>query len=401
MDQDVHEFGHVVEDETVAQAPATPVPQRAKPDGAADPAAEAGWFLEREREARGESLEQAGDAVGIHPYHLDAIERGDMTRMPPRMEALGMISAYAQYLGFEPEPLVAHYLKFLPKPGLAPVPSHPANPQPLSSAKVLSFARFQRLPTLNFRFPHVPGGAGGAVAAIAGAIMLFAGTSFLMKPGAAPGPDMAQTTQQGADGMATSATDQALVTVRDEAMPDDTAAGTAADQPQVAEDTGGTPAGSDDALGQFIARQVAGDLPKEKKPAKVAAAKPAVPATQPAPIPAPKASGDQVASTSPAPATAGEGHVFGDTATPARLILKAKAPVWVRIEDGQGNVVMTQMLMKNDTYRVPDREGLVVIARDGGLLAYVIDGVEKGVLGPPGEILVGRSLDIKALDVKG
>src|SRR6185436_2318885 len=91
-----------------------------------------------------------------------------------------------------------------------------------------------------------------------------------------------------------------------------------------------------------------------------------------------------------------EGRAFGANNTVARLVLKAKAPVWVRVEDAQGNVVMTQMLMKGDTYQVPDREGLVVIARDGGLLSYVIDGKEKGILGTPGEILVGRSLNLSS-----
>ena len=42
-----------------------------------------------------------------------------------------------------------------------------------------------------------------------------------------------------------------------------------------------------------------------------------------------------------------------------------------------------------------------VIARDGGLLSYIIDGEEKGILGTPGEILVGRPLDIKLLDGNG
>ena len=93
-----------------------------------------------------------------------------------------------------------------------------------------------------------------------------------------------------------------------------------------------------------------------------------------------------------------EGREFGTGNGESRLTLKAKAPVWVRIEDAQGNVVMTQMLMKGDTYRVPNREGLVVIARDGGLLTYIIDGKEKGILGTPGEILVGRSLDIKSFE---
>jgi hypothetical protein len=84
-----------------------------KPDGTIDPAG-AGWFLQREREKRGETLEDAGEATGIHPYHVEAIEFGDMTRMPTRMEALEMISAM-QYLGFDPEPLVNHYIEFLPR----------------------------------------------------------------------------------------------------------------------------------------------------------------------------------------------------------------------------------------------------------------------------------------------
>jgi cytoskeleton protein RodZ len=94
------------------------------------------------------------------------------------------------------------------------------------------------------------------------------------------------------------------------------------------------------------------------------------------------------------------GRVYGAGNDTARLILKAKAPVWLRIEDAKGNVVMTQMLSTGDTYRVPDREGLIALSRDGGRLAYLIDGQEKGVLGPVGQILVGEKLDVSALEAK-
>ena len=50
---------------------------------------------------------------------------------------------------------------------------------------------------------------------------------------------------------------------------------------------------------------------------------------------------------------------------------------------------------------MPDRDGLVVIARDGGLLAYMIDGKERGMLGTPGQILVGQPLDIPSLEKRG
>jgi cytoskeleton protein RodZ len=97
----------------------------------------------------------------------------------------------------------------------------------------------------------------------------------------------------------------------------------------------------------------------------------------------------------------GPGRVYGNQNADARLVLKASAPVWVRIEDTQGNVVLTQTLLTGDSYRVPDRSDLVIIARDGGLLSVEIDGVAKGNLGTPGEILVGRPLDIETLADKG
>ena len=78
-------------------------------------------------------------------------------------------------------------------------------------------------------------------------------------------------------------------------------------------------------------------------------------------------------------------------------MLHAKAKVWIRIEDAHGKVVLTKTLMPGDSYRVPNRDGLMVIARDGGLLSYSIDGIDKGQLGNPGEILVGRSLDLRRL----
>ncbi len=122
-----------------------PVMTREKPDGITDPAGEAGWYLERERIARGLSLDDIGACTGIHPYHVEAIEYGDMTHMPPRLEALEMIAAYADFLGFDPDPLLQHYASFLPPPEVAPR-RHPANPGPMMSAKILPSASSRRFP---------------------------------------------------------------------------------------------------------------------------------------------------------------------------------------------------------------------------------------------------------------
>jgi cytoskeleton protein RodZ len=348
---------------------------REKPDGETDPAGEAGWYLEREREARGLSLEEAGEAVGIHPYHLEAIELGDMTCMPERLEALEMIGAYAQFLGFDPEPLVEHYARFLPAPPLAAEVRHPANPAPLSSAKILAFGRLPKLP--KFKLTGVPGGAGGLVASLAAVMLLFAGASYLLTPseselsqGQAQQAEGSSASQPDADPMPTASTgpETAEISVGDEPMPDE---GQAEGQ--------AISAGEDDLAGtglDGISTLIEENVPGAASDAQALEA---------------MASATDVAIT-------GQGREFGTGNDESRLTLKANAPVWVRIEDAQGNVVMTQMLMKGDTYRVPNREGLVVIARDGGLLSYIIDGKEKGILGTPGEILVGRPLDLKSFE---
>ncbi|MFM8747479.1 MAG: RodZ domain-containing protein [Aestuariivirga sp.] len=335
---------------------------RGKPDGAADPLGEAGWYLEYERLSRGLSLAEAGEGSGIHPYHLEAIENGDLTRLPERREALELISAYADYLGFDPEPLVQHYAHFLPLPPLAAEPRHPANPAPLTSARVLPFGRFAKLPKLR----RIPGGAGGLVASTAAAVLLFAAVGYFLLPGGDKPAALSE--QPSAESADISAAPQADPMPTASTAPD--AAAIMAGEPPAAS---ATAPGEDDLVGTGLDGITA--LIEKSMP-----------------------DGEPVPAVTDDVSAGPEGRTFGAANGESRLMLKAKAPVWVRIEDNQGRVVMTQMLMKGDIYRVPNRDGLIIIARDGGLLSYSIDGRDKGMLGTPGEILVGRSLDLKALE---
>ncbi|WP_119274133.1 helix-turn-helix domain-containing protein [Taklimakanibacter deserti] len=353
---------------------------RPKPDGDLNPAGEAGWYLQREREKRGLSLDQICEATGIHPYHVEAIEMGDLTRLPQRLEALEMVGIYGEYMGFEPEPLVTHYAAFLPRPQGNQGKAHPADPGPLSSAKILRFGKMPPFP--RFSIKSFPGGAGGVIGSCFAAILLFAAASWVMQPvpGIQPGEETAQNEplDQAGDPMPTATTGQSDtdVAVSEEPMPEEGAQAKVEDETPSA---GKEPTGEEDGLsgiGAFIEDgfqqgsetqpQKAAPTPQSKKPA-----------------------ADKPAAATP-PADPG-----------SRLVLRAKAPVWVRIEDAQGNVVMTQMLRGGDTYSVPDRQGLVVIARDGGLLSYIIDGKERGILGTPGQILVGQPLDIPTLEKRG
>jgi cytoskeleton protein RodZ len=370
MDQVVQETQQA-QDEIIEQDKVPACGGREKPDGESDPAGEVGWFLQREREKRGLSLEDVGEHIAVHPYHIEAIEYGDMTCMPQRVEALQMISAYADFLGFHPDPLLEHYIKILPAPQLAPR-THPASPAPLTSARIYEFGKkLPKLPALNFKLPTIKMDNNGIVASVAAAFMLFAGTTWLVVPG--------QKDVKAIDVVAQ------MPAVDDQPMPAVVTGQDSADV-KVTETDDMTVATTEDApkgedLGAFIQDQLGVDATASTE---AAAPEPEV----------------KVAAVEP-PASTGA-QVFGDSSVNARLVITAKAPVWVRIEDAQGNVVMTQMFNTGDSFRVPsDRKGLVVIARDGSHLVYSIDGKDRGVMGRPGEILAGEELDVEKLLAKG
>ena len=335
---------------------------RPRPDGTVDPAAEAGWYLQRERERRGLELDIVAQLVGIHESHLAGIEAGDMTRLPTRDEALKMIGTYAKYLGFQPEPLVRHYLEFLPLP--LPERRRRRNiPRPLSSAKVIPFAAALKAAT----------SARGltVVSAIAGLALLFGVTAATMQP-----VEEGEQFARGVDPLPTASvqkeTDEgATIKITESPLTDDQIA----NLPEAVEPPA-TAAKSKDELGDlgaFIAEHL--EKPSERLE-----------------VPS-QAKINHI--NAPAPVESG--------GPGARLVLKAiGASVWFRLEDVRGNVIVSRTLRRGESFTVPDREDLTIIARDGGLISYEIDGVDQGPLGTPGEIVVGRSLSVaKLLDRRG
>lgn len=372
---------------TARQEPQMFFAQSNVPQKPQDPAVEVGFFLRRERVSRGLTLDTASDATGIHPYHIEAIETGDLTHMPPRLEALEMIAVYGQFLGFEPEPLVEHLLSFLPATPATPKAHHPAQPHVLSSAKVLSFGKLPKIPAFKIRLSDYPGGVRGVVTTASAAIVMMVGAHFALSHQtivAAP-----TTEQVAAAPVEPVAAPVQTVANADVKVPNNTVA----QGDKIAGLT--APAMDDpDAIGALIQDQTKdGAAPVKVKSVKVAAAS--------------KKIQDRVkvedqlktASTSPIPAPSA-GRVFGADNKDARLVIRALAPVYLRIEDAQGIPVLAQMLNTGDSYHVPNRAGFVALSRDGGRLALAIDGQDKGILGTPGKILVGEKLDIAALQAK-
>ena len=74
------------------------------------PEATFGEELKRHRLLREVSLESIAAATKISVRHLQALERGDLLRLPAPVFTRGFIRAYADFLGLDPEEMVNAYL---------------------------------------------------------------------------------------------------------------------------------------------------------------------------------------------------------------------------------------------------------------------------------------------------
>jgi cytoskeleton protein RodZ len=87
-------------------------------------------------------------------------------------------------------------------------------------------------------------------------------------------------------------------------------------------------------------------------------------------------------------------RVFGTSDPSARVTLKARRDVWVRIDDtAAGAMLNTLDLRAGDIYRVPNKPQLILSTRDAGGIEIVLDGQSLGAAGASGQALDSFSLE--------
>ena len=77
------------------------------------------------------------------------------------------------------------------------------------------------------------------------------------------------------------------------------------------------------------------------------------------------------------------------------MVLKATGNSWVEIEDLDGNVLMTRLMRPNETYVVPNINGLTINTGNAGALSLSQGDITVPKLGQIGEIITARPLNIK------
>jgi cytoskeleton protein RodZ len=88
-----------------------------------------------------------------------------------------------------------------------------------------------------------------------------------------------------------------------------------------------------------------------------------------------------VPEASPAPEAP---RVYGVTNGPARIVIKAVNESWIQVRD-RDNVVSVRTLKPGESYRVPDRSGLILRTGNAGGLEVSVDGRPVPPVGPPGK----------------
>jgi len=352
---------------------------RQKPDGKIDPAGEAGWYLQYERERRGETLADAAIETKIKARYLHALELGALDQIPGWPYVIGYVRSYAKFLGLEPEPLVDHYMTFVRKPAIIE-----------RFAGRSAWLRHHEAVRATAAF------AGAAVIAVIGLWAIFSdgpGSLIVPEPDKVATSEPAATTE--ADPIVTGSIRLPQVQVAAQPPLPDAARQSAAapeTKPSVVLD-GAVPTVRIKEKSLSGKVSVPKPIPKSavlQNDVETALAAEGVPEREASDLDKLIASeledapqGQEGAKSKSASATSASG----------RIVLRARANVWARIEDGEGNALLNRTLAAGEVFHVPDGKSLVLIVRDAGALEFSLDGKPYVRLGKPGEILVSHPLE--------
>lgn len=90
-----------------------------------------GRWLARERELRGLSRAEVGQAIKLAPGVVEALESGEESRIPPRTYVVGYLRGYAGAVGLDPDEVVLRFEEAIgpvEEPGRAPSRTAPRGP---------------------------------------------------------------------------------------------------------------------------------------------------------------------------------------------------------------------------------------------------------------------------------
>ena len=355
---------------------------------------EVGRLLRHTRNNLGQSVEDVCRLLRIRKIYIEAIENSDYTLLPGGPYGMGFVKAYAEHLGLDGAEIVR---RFRAENNAPAARSELSFPKPVQESRV-------------------PGGAVLLIAALLG-IGAYGGWYYLSSQGKTiadlvdPLPErLASYTSEGeptvpernlenaADARAAEVGKSESAPVEAPAEVAETPAETTA--PVIADQTPAETTETAPVNDNTAPEEVAETPAEPSAPAETPSVAPEVAEAAETPTPAPAEPAAESAAVPAAPNVeeVGGGRVFGAVNVDSRVTIEAVETSWVRIREGDGNVLLTRMLSAGDTYRVPNKDGLMLEVGNAGALTYSVDGKEALPVGAYGAVISDFSLDVQALE---
>lgn len=373
--------------EPVTAAEAAPVSEP-EPAPVADPVAAAslavnagvGATLRAAREGMGKALPECAKLLRIRQPFLEALEEGRHRDLPGGTYAAGFLRSYAEFLGLDSEEMVRRF-------------------------REEGAGGFKNRTELTFPSPvsegRIPGGAviflGLILAAVAyGGWYLLSSAETKVTEMVPPLPDRLagvlnrQASLTGDAKPAAEAPKPVEEKTREEVVP-----------PQEAEEEKPAASPVPETPQSAAAPEPVKVEPAKSEPAKVEPPKVEAPKVEPAKVEAPKAEPAKVEAAAPAASTP-DGKVYGAEYADARVVLKATGDdCWIQVREVDGSLLMSRLLRKGDSFRVPNRSGLNLMVGNAGSLEVSVDGRRAPPLGSAGQVRRDIRLDPDKLAAGG
>ena len=101
--------------------------------------------------------------------------------------------------------------------------------------------------------------------------------------------------------------------------------------------------------------------------------------------------------SAPLPSSENEPRIFGQAGEGSRIKITALVDSWVEVRADDGELLLTRVLRKGDSYHVPRQTGLTLVTGNAGGLEFSVDGKVVPEIGPIGTVRRNVKLDPKAL----
>lgn len=335
---------------------------------------EAGTVLRKARLKTGEDLKSVSDKLRIRRPYLEALEESRHDDLPGRAYAIGFVRTYADYLGLDAAELVALYKSET---------ATEAEDTGLGQHAYQEVRQDARLPRGSLFILAIMLGAG-----VYGAWLLSVSADRMVTERVPPVPERL--------GLAATTVDQPPVAAQDVARAEPVAS-LAGDSASAAGSTREIPAVTQPITDARLVESAAvapiaeglptaGAVEPAANEVEVAALTPATPPADP--------SGEEpsVVIADDLALAVGGARVYGLENEGARVTVRAVKQAWLRIEAGDGSVLLNQTLSEGEMYRAPVDVGAILVARDAGAFEVFVDGALLGPAGPSGLVLTGKSL---------